>query len=81
MKPQEAVRTLPAWSGRPAPFTCTTMRNMHSFAQGGLASAGDYSPGDVLGQKYTVVEVIGRGSNGVTYRVSVAFGAWSADCV
>lgn len=31
-------------------------------------SAGDYIPGDVLG-KYRVLEVIGRGSNGVTYKV------------
>ena len=31
-------------------------------------AAGDYKPGDVLG-KYRVLEVIGRGSNGVTYKV------------
>lgn len=30
--------------------------------------AGDYRPGDQLG-KYRVLEVIGRGSNGVTYKV------------
>lgn len=30
--------------------------------------AGDYSPGDQLG-KYRVLEVLGRGSNGVTYKV------------
>ena len=30
--------------------------------------AGDYRPGDQLG-KYQVLEVIGRGSNGVTYKV------------
>ena len=46
-----------------------------------VASAGDYSPGDVLGQKYTVVEVIGRGSNAVTYRVLLAFSASSAGSV
>ncbi|KAK9834867.1 hypothetical protein WJX81_004804 [Elliptochloris bilobata] len=31
------------------------------------AWAGDYKPGDVLG-KYRVLDVIGRGSNGVTYK-------------
>ncbi len=31
--------------------------------------AGDYRAGDVLGGKYTVLEVMGRGSNGVTYKV------------
>ena len=31
--------------------------------------AGDYQPGDVLGGKYKVQGVMGRGSNGVTYRV------------
>lgn len=30
---------------------------------------GDYSPGDILGDKYHVKGVIGRGSNGVTYKV------------
>ena len=33
-----------------------------------VLTAGDYKPGDVLG-KYRVLEVIGRGSNGVTYKV------------
>ena len=33
------------------------------------ACAGDYQPGDVLGGKYKVQGVMGRGSNGVTYRV------------
>ena len=33
-----------------------------------VPAAGDYKPGDVLG-KYRVLEVIGRGSNGVTYKV------------
>ncbi len=31
--------------------------------------SGDYRAGDVLGGKYTVLEVMGRGSNGVTYKV------------
>ncbi|EIE21372.1 kinase-like protein [Coccomyxa subellipsoidea C-169] len=30
--------------------------------------SGDYRAGDVLGGKYTVLEVMGRGSNGVTYK-------------
>lgn len=34
-------------------------------------AAGDYKPGDMLG-KYRVLEVIGRGSNGVTYKVGLA---------
>jgi hypothetical protein len=29
---------------------------------------GDYKPGDVLGGKYKVVDVMGRGSNGITYK-------------
>lgn len=32
-------------------------------------AAGDYKAGDVLGGKYTVVETLGRGSSGVTYKV------------
>lgn len=32
---------------------------------------GDYRPGDILGGKYEVLEVMGRGSNGVTYKVSM----------
>lgn len=35
-------------------------------------SAGDYSAGDLLGGKYRVQEVIGRGSSGVTYRVRLS---------
>ena len=34
------------------------------------ARAGDFQPGDVLGGQYTVVETLGRGSNGVTYKVN-----------
>ncbi len=30
--------------------------------------AGDYRPGDVVGGKYEVVDIMGRGSNGVTYK-------------
>ena len=51
-------------SGRALHFTIKT--SMADFA------VGDYSPGDVLDGKYTVVGVIGRGSNGVTYKVLVA---------
>ena len=35
-----------------------------------MSITGDYSPGDVLGEKYTIIETIGRGSNGVTYKVT-----------
>ena len=38
-----------------------------------MSIAGDYKPGDILGGKYTVVETLGRGSSGVTYKV--LFGA------
>ena len=34
-------------------------------------TAGDYQPGDVLGGKYKVLGVMGRGSNGITYRVEL----------
>jgi hypothetical protein len=34
--------------------------------------AGDYSVGDLLGGKYEVQGIIGRGSNGVTYKVKAA---------
>ena len=37
-----------------------------------MNAAGDYKPGDVLGSKYTIIETLGRGSSGVTYKVSVA---------
>ena len=33
------------------------------------AHAGDYQPGDLLEGKYSVISVMGRGSNGVTYKV------------
>ena len=33
-----------------------------------LDVTGDYQPGDVLGAQYTVVETLGRGSSGVTYK-------------
>ena len=42
-----------------------------------IFSTGDYSPGDVLGEKYTIIEIIGRGSNGVTYKVTSL--TWSLD--
>ena len=35
-------------------------------------SAGDYQAGDMLGGRYKVLGVMGRGSNGVTYRVQLA---------
>ncbi len=31
--------------------------------------AGDFKAGDILGGAYTVVETLGRGSSGVTYKV------------
>lgn len=34
-----------------------------------MGIAGDYKPGDVLGGRYTVVETLGRGSSGITYKV------------
>ena len=34
-----------------------------------MSAAGNYKPGDVLGGKYTVLETLGRGSSGVTYKV------------
>ena len=37
--------------------------------QGNVSIAGDYKSGDVLGGKFTVVETLGRGSSGVTYKV------------
>ena len=33
---------------------------------------GDYQVGDVLGGEYTVVETLGRGSSGVTYKVCLS---------
>ena len=36
----------------------------------------DYKPGQVLGGKYTVVETVGRGKAGVTYKVSDCCFPW-----
>lgn len=33
-------------------------------------AVGDYRPGDLLGGRYRVQATLGRGSTGVTYRVS-----------
>lgn len=38
------------------------------------AGTGDYKAGDVLGTEYTVVETLGRGSSGVTYKARNAEG-------
>jgi hypothetical protein len=35
----------------------------------GPVESGDYQPGDLLGGKYRVVETMGRGGSGVTYKV------------
>ena len=50
---------------------------MHSV---GKCCAGDYSAGDVLGGTYTVVETLGRGSSGVTYKAHF-LDAGSKSCI
>lgn len=40
------------------------------FQDMSFTATGDYSPGDVLDKKYKIQEIIGRGSNGVTYKVN-----------
>lgn len=40
-----------------------------SSAGSSPVTTGDYQPGDVLGSKYTVRELLGRGTTGATYKV------------
>ena len=44
------------------------MREHAACNDASVGDAGDYRPGDVVGGKYEVVDIMGRGSNGVTYR-------------
>ena len=38
---------------------------------------GDYKPGQVLGNKYEVLELLGRGGNAVTYKASPVLALWT----
>ena len=63
----------PTWTGVAActtPCRALAVCEHSSSNESGEAcpTAGDYRPGDVVGGKYEVVDIMGRGSNGVTYK-------------
>ncbi len=57
----------PQWAGCAQLMPIPGSRGPAALEEGLALRAGDYSPGDQLG-KYRVLEVLGRGSNGVTYK-------------